>query len=81
MKKLTIEQERQLWCDLYMTYDDNECHCENAYLSNGVDYLSKEELHEKNIEHIKWFMNLSVSADELVKLCPLVKTLIAEIAH
>ena len=81
MSKLTIEQEQQLWCDLYMAYDDNELHCENAYFNNNVDSLSKEELHESNIEHIKWFMSLHVTADELVKLCPLAETLMAEITQ
>lgn len=72
--KLTRTQEEQLWRDLYMMMDDNETHCDNAYISNDISNVSDDKLHEQNIESITQFITIChMTMDEITEHCPLAK--------
>ena len=78
---LNREQEEQLWHDLYMMQDTNENHCEDAFVSNNIGAIGIQELHNKNITNIKWFLSTGSSVDDIITNCPLAEALIPEISE
>lgn len=67
-------KEVNVWYDFYTHFnDDNMRHADNAFVSNGLQNASVEELHNENC---KWFVEVmehGVSADEICSIMPVAK--------
>ena len=52
--KYNKKDEESIWFSMYMTFNDNNYnHAENAFISNGYNDMTAEELHAVNMRFMK----------------------------
>ena len=70
-EQMVRDREKENWLKFYMTFnDDNRCHAEEAFESNGLSDASYYTLVEKNKEWYKEVLSHGISEEEICKSMP-----------
>lgn len=82
---MTYQQEIDIWCDLYLTFNDNNPrHMSNALESIELDNTHSEEkhisnMHQHNLQCLNHILSMGITKEQIIELVPHAKPILTEL--